>query len=638
MSRGLGFGVEPFFEQRLRLAAVAIGIVFGIFFLRLFQLQVLQRGDLMQRSQRNSIRTVRLEAPRGEILDRHGRVLATTRTAFDLEVIPSELQRPERTFRVLARLVEQEPEVLRESFGAPRGRARFQPVRLVEDLSWPQLARVETHLYAIPGALTEVRPQRHYPDAGLLGHLLGTVGEVRAEQLETRRFADYRAGELVGQSGIEALLEPHLRGRAGGRNVVVDVAGREVELLDEVEPLPGGRTHLTLDVDLQRAADEGFDAVAERDDGLVSGAAVAMDARSGEILVLLSRPRFDPNAFTGSLDPESWRALREDPQKPLQNRALAGQYPPGSTWKTFVAAAALADGTIDPRARVWCPGHFRLGRRTYRCWKREGHGAVDLHEALVRSCDVYFYQTGLEIGVDRLAEYARAFGFGRATGIALANEQPGLVPTRAWKLRRFGEPWVRGETVSAAIGQGFNLATPLQLAVAYAAVANGGRVLRPRIVLRLEGRDGTVAGEPAQVTERLPVGPKHLERIRRALAAVVNERGGTGGRSRVAGVEVAGKTGTAQVVRLKYTEGMEEGRIPRRYRDHAWFAAFAPAEDAEIAVAVLVEHGGHGGSTAAPIAQRILQRYFEKSRGEEPPERREARLGAPASGDDRAAP
>ncbi len=614
MSSALGRGVDPFFEQRLRVVAVFVALVFAVFMLRLFQLQVLQRGDLQQRSLRNSIRSVRLAAPRGEIFDREGRVLATTRAAFDLKVIPSELHRPAHAFAVLAQLVEGDVEGLQTTYGAPRGRARFQPLALVSDLSWPELARVETHRYGLPGVLIEPRPQRHYPDGTLLAHLLGTVGEIQAAQLDLRRFAGYQAGDLVGQSGVEARLEAHLRGRAGGRNVVVDVAGREVELLDELEPRPGGRVVLTLDLDLQRAAQQGFAALAPEGE-LVGGAAVALDARTGELLVLFSTPSFDPNAFAGRLDPKAWSALTDDPERPLQNRALAGQYPPGSTWKTFVAAAALTAGVVNPAVPVFCPGHFTLGRRTYRCWKREGHGWVALHQALVRSCDVYFYQTGLKVGIDRLAEMARAFGFGRETGIALSGEQPGLVPTSTWKERRFSEPWMLGETVSASIGQGFNLVTPLQLAVAHAALANGGRVLRPRVVARLEARDGTVVAEPVQVVGRVPVDPTHLARLGRALTGVVQEAGGTGGRARVPGVVVAGKTGTSQVVRLEHTEGMDEKEIPRRYRDHAWFAAFAPAEEPEIAVAVLVEHGGHGGSAAAPIAQRILARYFEKQRG-----------------------
>jgi penicillin-binding protein 2 len=493
-----------------------------------------------------------------------------------------------------------------------RGRARFQPVSVADDLSFDQLARLESHRYALPGVVTDVEPRRHYLEGPLAAHLLGSIGEISGAQLGSAAFEGYVAGEVVGQTGLETLYESHLRGRAGARNVSVDVAGREIQTLDEVRPLPGGTVVLALDLDLQRAAEDAFDDVAPGQPPRV-GALVALDPRNGDVLALVSRPTYDPNDFAGGIAVEHWNALTRDEWQPLHARAVQSHYPPGSTYKAFVAAAGLQAGLVDPSVPVYCPGSFRLGRRTYRCWKKEGHGPMNLHSALVQSCDVYFYQLGLRLGIDRLAEYARGFGLGRPTGIGLAHEAPGIVPTEAWKRRRFGEPWVLGETVSAAIGQGFTLTSPLQLAVAYAAIANGGRVVRPRLVLRLESREGEVveAREP-ELTDATPVAPEHLARVRRALAGVVQEPRGTGGRSRVAGVEVAGKTGTAQVVRLEHTEHLEEHEVPIRNRDHAWFAAFAPAEGAEIVVAVIVEHGGHGGSAAAPLAQRVLARHFER--------------------------
>jgi penicillin-binding protein 2 len=614
---GIGTSVDPFFEQRVVLAAVGIAAVFALFGVRLFLLQVVQGKEHLESSLRNSIRTERLEAPRGEILDRERRVLATTRPAFHLDAIPSEVRQPDRTFRVLAALIGDDGEHLREEVAAQRGRARFQPVRLAEDLSWEHLARVESHRYALPGVFTEVRPRRSYPHGSLAAHLLGTVGEIRADQLEIRRFASYHAGDLVGQSGLETVLEEPLRGRAGGRNVVVDVAGREVEVLDRIEPRPGGAVVLTLDLDLQQAAEQALLETGSGDDP-VAGAVVALDPRNGDVLALVSLPSFDPNDFSGGMDTATWHSLSEDPERPLQNRALSGQYPPGSTYKALVAAAALQEGVIAPGTTFFCPGQFTLGRRTYRCWKHGGHGQMNLHEALTHSCDVYFYRVGLLLGIDRLAAHARSFGLGHPTGIALGGESTGLVPSKDWKEKRFGEPWMLGETVSAAIGQGFDLVTPLQLAVAYAAVANGGKVMRPRLVLEIDGDDGAVARPAPEVVSRVDVAPEHLARVRRGLSAVVNAPTGTGRRGRVEGLEVAGKTGTAQVVRLEHTEGLEGDAIPRKYRDHAWFAAFAPAEDAEIVVVVLVEHGGGGGSNAAPVAQKVLSRWFEKRRGDSP--------------------
>ena len=394
--------------------------------------------------------------------------------------------------------------------------------------------------------------------------------------------------------------------------MVVDAAGREVEVLDEVGAEPGGKLVLALDVDLQRAAEEAFLDVPEGEPPKM-GAAVALDVRTGDVLAMTSRPGFDPNAFAGGIDAATWKALTTDEWEPLQNRAIQNHYPPGSTHKAIVAAALLEEGVVDRRSRAFCPGFFRHGGRIYRCWKRGGHGSVDVVRALKESCDVFFYTYGVQLGIDRMARYARSFGLGEPTGIGLPGEAPGLVPSSKWKERRFGEPWYPGETVSASIGQGFNLYTPLQLAVAYAAIANGGKVLRPRLVLRLESRDGRVTRTfPPQVRGEVAVSDRALDVVREGLEAVVMEPRGTGGRARVPGVSVAGKTGTAQVVRLEHLEGLEEDEIPMRYRDHGWFAAFAPVEDPEIAVGVFVEHGLHGSSAAGPVAQRILARYFEK--------------------------
>jgi len=529
------------------------------------------------------------------------------------------VQRPQRTYRTLEALLQREPGSVADRVGSPRGRRRFQPVRVEGDLDRDELARVESHLFAMSGVVTDLQPRRHYPSKELAAHALGTIGEIQQRQLEQREYADYRPGERIGQTGVERIAQQALRGRAGGLNEIVDVAGRVVGVQGEIRPVRGGSVQLTLDVDLQRAAEAAFlpDVMGERPH---IGALVAMDVHQGDVLALVSKPSFDPNDFAGGIDAETWASLTGDRRKPLQNRAISGQYPPGSTYKAIVAAAALEEGLTDPERRIFCPGHFRLGRRTYRCWKRAGHGWVDLHKSLVESCDVYYYTLGLELGIDRLAYFARGFFLGRKTGIALPQEMPGLVPTSAWKERRFKEPWVRGETVSAAIGQGFNLTTPLQVAVLYAAIANGGTVLRPRLLLRVADEDGRLRDGPAP--ERLatvPIDPAHLATVRSALEGVVADRHGTGGRSRVPGVRVAGKTGTSQVVSLKHTEGLADDEIAFELRDHAWFAAFAPAEAPEIAVVAFVEHGSHGSSAAAPVVQKVLARYFEKRAVEQVP-------------------
>jgi penicillin-binding protein 2 len=608
---------ESSFDLPLRLLAVAIAAMFAVFFLRLVQLQVIEGEQLAQLSTRNFVRTTRVDAPRGDILDRDGDVLATTRPAFGVHVIPAELRRPDVAYEVLGRLLAREPGEIRDRVGKPRGRTRWQPVGLDADLAWEELARVESHRYALPGVVTDVRARRDYKDGPLFAHVLGTLGEITAAQLDTRDFAGYRSGDMIGQSGLEALLERTLRGRDGGRNVVVDVAGREIEVIDEVESVRGGTALLTLDLDLQRAAYAAF--VEAGPDLAPAGALVALDPRNGDILALLSYPPYDPNAFAAGIDPKVWKQLREDRWKPLQNRAVSGQYPPGSTYKAIVAAAALEAGVTHPGERVYCPGHYRLGRRVYRCWRREGHGSVDLRDALKMSCDVYFYTMGVRLGIDRLAQYAKSLGLGSSTGSPFAEERAGLIPTTAWKERRFGEKWIEGETVSAAIGQGFDLVTPLQLAVAYAALANGGQVVRPRLALSLFDSEGGLVEQPAaEIRSRAAFKPKNLAAVMDGLEAVVGEQRGTGGRSRVEGVRVAGKTGTSQVVGLQHTEHLKDHEIPIQYRDHAWFVAVAPVEAPQIVVAVIAEHGRGGGATAAPIAQKVLQAYFVE-RGVVPP-------------------
>lgn len=602
-------------EGRIGVIAAAIIVVFLTFAVRLFQLQIVEGADLRGRSEQNSVRTVRLEAPRGDIVDREGRVLATTRPAYRVQVIPNELHGGDITFRALGQIFGESPGALSSRVGRPTGRKRFQPVLLRGDLGYERFAQVESHRYALPGVVTHIGPRRHYVEGALAAHLLGTIGQVGTRQLALPQFSDYRAGEVVGQFGLEAQLESNLRGRAGGRNMVVDVAGREIELLDEIKPVPGGRVVLTLDLDLQRVAEKAFRSPdPEASDHM--GALVALNPTNGEILALVSLPSYDPNSFAGGIDSHTWDQLISDPWKPLRNRAISGEYSPGSTYKPFIAAAGLAEGEITREEQIFCPGYFRMGRRVYRCWKRGGHGDVAMDEALKGSCDVYFYQLGVRLGIDRIARYARGFGFGSPTGVALASEKSGLIPTREWKLRTRGEEWIKGETVSAAIGQSYNLVTPIQLAVAYAAFANGGRVLRPQLVKRFETWDREVLKiVTPEERVRVPVSREILDVVRDGMIAVVEAEHGTGARARVPGVRVAGKTGTTQVVSLDLVKDMEPEEIPIRYRDHALFAAFAPAEAPEIVVVALVEHAGAGGgSVAAPIVQKVLARYFEKRR------------------------
>ncbi|MED5261679.1 MAG: penicillin-binding protein 2, partial [Myxococcota bacterium] len=602
----------PVVESRIIGLAAALIFFFALLLLRLFYLQIVEGADLLDRSMRNSIRTERVEASRGEIVDREGRILATTRPAFQVAIVHSELVDVDRTYETLGFLLDRDPRELRERVGEPTGRDRFRPIVIASDLDRGQLARVEAHRHALPGVVIESRPRRLYLAGDHAAHLLGSIGQIRAHQLADFREEGYRPRDIVGQSGLELGFESHLRGRSGGRNRIVDVAGREVEVLDEVEAVPGGRVVLSLDLDIQQVAVDAFRSVAAAGEAR-AGAVVVLDPRNGDVLAMLSEPAYEPNLFADGIEPQAWNALREDPGRPLQNRAIAGRYAPGSTFKSVLAAAALESDGFDPDDDVYCPGYFRLGTHVYHCWNRQGHGAVGLVEALLRSCDVYFYRLGLDLGIDRISGFARELGLGDRTGVALGGENAGLVPDREWKRRERQEDWQKGETVLASIGQGFNLVTPVQLAVAYAALANGGQRVIPRLVERLETWDGEVVQRvPPEVDGRASLETRNSEVLTDALVQAVQGRGGTGSRAQVPGIVVAGKTGTTQVVSLGALEGIPASEIPLRLRDHALFAAFAPADAPEIVVVVVVEHGSSGGKTAAPIARSILERYFEK--------------------------
>lgn len=593
-------------ERRLTGVAVVVVAVWMLLLTRLFYLQVVQ-GDVYRVSaERNSVRTQRVDAPRGVITDRNGEVLVGSRPSFDVLVVPHEAEDVPTTLARIAGLTGRDLETVRTSYGDPRGRMRFQPQRVAHDLDRDALARVESRLWALGGVLTQVTPVRGYRFGPSAAHLVGWLGEISPDQLARKEFQSYRRGDIIGVGGIEKLLDADLRGRPGGRNLLVDAHGRELQLLSSVDPEPGRNVVLTIDHRLQEVAEQALDR-----DGK-SGAVVALDPRNGEVLALVSRPAFDPNEFAIGIDPDRWRDLTSDPERPLMNRALQGQYPPGSTYKVVTAIGGLEEKLIGLHNEVNCAGSFRLGRRTYRCWRPGGHGIVDLHTAIVQSCDVFFYKLGLDLGVDRLAYYARSLGLGARTGIELSGEMPGLVPTREWKERRDGTPWVDGDTVSLAIGQGMNLWTPLQLASAYAAIANGGTRYRPHVLMRIEEPDGRVVhGAEPEVIGELAVSPQTLAAVRAGLVGVVNEPHGTGSvmKNLPGGVLAGGKTGTAQVI------GMPAGARPgeeveHEDRDHAWFVTFVPADEPRLVVSVLVEHGGHGGSAAAPIAREVVTRFL----------------------------
>jgi penicillin-binding protein 2 len=594
-------------RKHIQWATIMILGVFLVLFLRLWQLQILEGETFERLSEKNRIRLRRVPFPRGIVLDKRGQVLADNRASFNLMVVPAEVEDPASIMKRLAAGIQLDEQAAAALLNQARKRAPFSPMVLREGLRWEEVAWVETNRLDLPGVWVEVEPRRHYPEGSKAAHVLGYVGEIPEELLKAWRGKGYRVGDRVGRSGVERALEAYLRGRDGGVQVEVDAKGRQLSVLQEVSFEPGADVVLTLDMRLQEVAEE---ALGDR-----TGAVVAGDPRTGAILAMVSHPSFDPNLFSEGVSPETWKALTESRDHPLTNRALMAQYPPGSTYKIVTAVAALEEGVITKDTPIYCPGHYTVGNRDYRCMKKEGHGWIRFREAVIQSCDVYFYHLGHLLGVDRLAKYAKGFGLGAPTGFDRDQEKSGLIPTSAWKRKRFGAPWHAGETVVAAIGQGYDLVTPIQQFVMISAVANGGEVVIPQIVERVMGPDGRVlySFEPRS-QGRVPASPSTLRLLREALRGVVHDPRGTGQRARVPGVDVAGKTGTAQVVRISERVRERKVAVPYRHRDHAWFICFAPVEDPRIAVVVVVEHGGLGGLEAAPIAQRVIQAFMEAQR------------------------
>ncbi|MBI4798679.1 MAG: penicillin-binding protein 2, partial [Desulfarculus sp.] len=597
----------PEARRTIFISSIVVAVAFAILLGRLWYLPLLQGDHFRSLSENNRIRLVDVPPSRGLIFDAKGRLLAENRPAFALAVVPEDVNDWEELGTRLGKLVGITPEELKKAREVGSQQPPFKPVRLRSHLDREQLAVLETFRYELPGIKVMVEYRRAYLNAKETSHAIGYLGEINQQELAEAPKALYRIGDYVGRYGLEKSRERVLHGRRGARQVEVDAMGRELKLLSEVDPVPGHNLTLTLDLKLQRAAAAGL--------GDEVGAVVALDPRNGQVYCLYSSPSFDQNNFITGMSARLWEALAGDPYHPLKNRAISGLYPPGSTYKIITASAGLAEGVITPQTNIHCPGEIPFGRRTYKCWalKKGGHGNVALHRAIRESCDVYFYRVGLRLGVDRLAKYARAFGLGSLTGVPLPSESAGLVPDSEWKKKRFGEPWQDGETLSLAIGQGFNLTTPIQLARMTAVVANKGRLVTPTLVKAVSPADGSdPVPEPPAVSTRVPVNPKDLELVHQGLVAVVMEPGGTASATRLPNISVAGKTGTAQVVALKHEKLYgHEDNLPWKYRNHALFVAYAPAEDPTIAVAVVVEHGGHGGSDAAPVARRVLEAFFD---------------------------
>lgn len=594
-------------RKRIRVFVILIVLCFLMLWMRVWFLQILKGEGFKDLSENNRVRMVSLPAFRGEIVDRNGATLVSIRPSFNLYLTPEDTHDLEATLDFLEGRVSVDRERIRNEI---KRAAPFQNILLSRDIPWDQVAFVEENNRLLPGIHLKVEPLRDYVHGDLAGHILGYLGEISRDRLEEDPTESYLPGDLIGKKGMELLYEGELRGRKGYKEVEVDVAGRELETLRKFPPQSGHNISLTLDLRLQQLAASLMTGTEEKP---VRGSVVMLDIPTGEVLAMVSRPGFDPNRFASGISREDWKQLSLNASHPLQNRSIDGQYPPGSTFKVVTALAGLQEKVVTADTRIYCPGSFRLGRGYYRCWKRGGHGHVDLHDALVQSCDVYFYTVGHRLGIDTLARYAREMGLGVLTQVGLTGEKPGLVPTSQWKIRARKEPWQPGETISVSIGQGFNLVTPIQQARLIATVASRGEVVQPYLVRKVTDQQGRVLEENSpRVLYTMKSNREYFEAIRRGLLGVVNEPRGTGKKSRLQNIQVAGKTGTAQVVRMKAYEGKEEdGELPYEFHDHAWFVAFAPYENPQVAIAVIVEHGGHGGATSAPIAKELLQEYFK---------------------------
>ncbi len=588
------------FYRRLGILAGFMAAVFIILILRLYYLQVVQGPYFRRLSEENRVSLIRVRAPRGNIYDRYGNLLVTNRPSFTVKLILENVQDLPKTIGMLSEILGLDRQELFLKTRRVEPHRGFDPIRVKEDVSRREVAILETLRYDYPGVQIEVEPRRSYPFGKLAFHVLGYVGQISPKEMRDRAGQGYRIGDYIGKMEIEKELDSELRGQDGVLRMEVDSLGREVKVLASTEPIPGNDVTLTLDLGIQQIADKVLEGKA--------GAVVVMDSRNGDILAASSSPGVDPNLFSRGISREEWELVERDERHPLQNRFLRAQYPPGSVFKIVTAIAGLETGLIGADTHFFCRGFLKFGGRRYECWKKGGHGDVYLHRALVESCDVFFYQAGMKVGIDAIAHYAREFGLGKPTGLGLGAEASGLVPSTAWKRKVRGEPWFPGETLSAAIGQSYNLVTPLQMAVLAGALANGGTVYRPRLVQAVTDAKGKVVREyPRQKGRRVNVSAESLTLVKDALWGVVNEPRGTGRAARVKGIEVSGKTGTAQVVRLlKDREREKVEDVPERFRDHAWFISYAPSNDSKVAIAILVEHGGHGGSASAPLAKKIL--------------------------------
>ncbi|HSD72575.1 MAG TPA: penicillin-binding protein 2 [Thermoanaerobaculia bacterium] len=587
-------------SSRIEIARIIVGGAFALLAMSYWYVQIVRGEYYFELSENNRIRSVKLTAPRGYVLDRNGSVLVENEPAYSLQLYRREAKDLGASVDFAVRELGIPAEAVRGRLTRGRRYPEFVPIPIAENLTLEEVATVEARAPEHPEFAIAVSQRRLYKRGGSASHVLGYLAEATPDQIKSSSNA-YGLGDWIGQKGIESSYEKLLGGTNGERRVIVDSHAREIAEESRTESRAGQNLFLTIDRDLQQLAEELFaDKV---------GSAIALDPKTGEILALVSAPSYDPNWFTRRVTAQEWTKLLSDPDHPLQNRAIQNTYSPGSVFKIFLAYGALAHGWVDPDWQVFCPGHATFYGRTFRCHRKGGHGLVNLRNAIKLSCDVYFYNLGRRLGVDRIAQIAREFGFGEPTGIDLAHEKPGLVPSEEWARTKRGARWYPSETISVAIGQGPVLMTPMQIARGVSALITGGKLPTPHLFYASQDpKMGVRLRYRAQPRQTLAIAPGLLAIVKNGMWAVVNEPGGTAFGSRVPGIEAGGKTGTVQVARRDAV--LREGVDRSRLEDHAWFTAFAPIDDPRIVVVVFVEHGGHGSSAAAPIARRLLAKYF----------------------------
>jgi len=605
---------QKLFGRRAAILAGGKMVLLSALVGRMYYLQVVESERYKTLADENRISLRLLPPPRGYIVDRYGAPLAVNQQNYRVVLVPENTNDVAESLRRLGGVVAIRDSDRRRILREVKRRRSFVPVTVRENLDWREVARIEVNAPNLPGILIDVGQSRYYPHGPELAHVLGYVAAVSGKEATGDPLLEL-PGFRIGKSGVEKVHDLVLRGTGGSSQLEVNALGRVIRELSRREGLRGAEVALTVDLDLQKM-------VARRLQGK-SAAAVVMDVHSGDVLALTSTPSFDPNAFNKGLTSEQWADVASNSRAPLTNKAIAGQYAPGSTFKMAVALAALDKGVITPRTRFFCSGSLKLGNAEFHCWKKTGHGIVDLAKGITESCDVYFYEVAKRTGIDRIAAMARRLGMGAALGVDLPGENSGLIPTRRWKRKTVGTPWQQGETLIAGIGQGFILATPLQLAVMTARLVNGGFQVTPRLTRGLDLPAGAAVAAKNQ-PDSLKLPPAHLKVVRDAMTAVVNSPRGTAHRARIAerGFEMGGKTGTVQVRRISKAEreqGIRKNKdLAWKDRDHAIFVGFAPAHAPRFAAAVVVEHGGGGSKTAAPMARDILLATQRRTRAKEP--------------------